>query len=287
MSETTLTVETITLAAQATEWVRAAQADGARVGLVPTMGALHEGHLSLARAAREECDRVVATVFVNPTQFAPHEDYGKYPRDLDTDRAKLASVGVDLLFAPGVDEVYPKGDSTTIDVGPIAQVYEGAARPTHYRGVATVVMKLLQIAPADRMYLGQKDYQQTVVLQRMARDLFVPTEVVVCPTVREADGLAMSSRNRYLAPDDRAAALVLSRTLRSIAENACGGERRVATLRAGAETLLESEPSVEVDYLEFFLPGTVTPAERAEPGVVVAVAARVSGTRLIDNVILA
>ena len=280
-------LEILSRPSEVTEWVSAAKARGECVGLVPTMGALHEGHLSLARAAMEECDRVVASIFVNPTQFAPGEDFDQYPRDLQADREKLADVGVDLVFAPAVDDLYPAGNTTTVDVGPIGLMLEGATRPTHFRGVATVVMKLLQAAPADRLYLGQKDYQQTVVLRRVVQDLFLPVEVVVCPTVREVDGLAMSSRNAYLTDEQRSSALMLSQVLRMIAKRSADGERRVSVLREEAEAMLLSEPGIELDYLAFLAPGTVDPIELVTPNSVVAVAAWLGETRLIDNEILA
>ena len=286
-TEPTTTMRTLDRAEPTRQWVLEARARGECVGLVPTMGALHEGHLSLATAAVESCERVVSSVFVNPTQFSPEEDYDRYPRDLDADRRRLEQAGVDLLFAPPVEELYPRGAETTVNVGSIGGVLEGVSRPTHFRGVATVVTKLLQVAPVDRLFLGQKDYQQTVVLKQVVRDLMLPVEVVVCPTVREQDGLAMSSRNSYLSAEERARALVLPRTLNGIVQAVAQGEDDVQTLRQEAESAFASEPGVTLDYLAFLAPGTVDPAERAEAGVVVAAAIRVGKTRLIDNEILA
>src|SRR5262245_11859153 len=193
----------ITDAAQLHEAVLAVRQAGRTVGLVPTMGALHEGHLSLVDRARSECDVTVVTVFVNPTQFGPGEDFHRYPRDLFADVAMLGRRGCNLVFAPGPDAMYPPGYSTTVDVGPLGQVLEGEHRPTHFRGVATIVMKLFQLAPAHRAYFGRKDYQQTLVVERMVADLNVPIDIRVCPIIREPDGLAMSSRNAYLSEDER------------------------------------------------------------------------------------
>lgn len=266
------------------EWVRAAQRSGESVGLVPTMGALHEGHLSLARAAREQCDRVIASVFVNPTQFAPGEDYERYPRDLQEDAARLAEVGVSAVFAPSVETMYPPGSGATIDVGSAAEPFEGASRPSHFAGVATVVAKLFHIAPADRAYFGQKDYQQTVVVRRMVADLNFPIEVVVCPIVREPDGLAMSSRNAYLKPEQRQQALALSRGLEIARALHAAGERKAETLREAVCQEVLATLGVELEYVALMAEGTVEEVAQIEGPVVVAVAARVGQTRLIDNV---
>ncbi|MGL4513719.1 MAG: pantoate--beta-alanine ligase [Lacipirellulaceae bacterium] len=276
----------LTEAAAARDWVRRAQAEGERVGVVPTMGALHAGHVSLATAALAECPRVVATVFVNPTQFGPGEDFARYPRDLAGDLAKLEAAGCGAVFAPAVETLYPTGAETTIDVGSVALPFEGAIRPTHFRGVATVVAKLLAILPADRAYFGQKDYQQTVVVRHLARDLCLPTEVVVCPTVREPDGLAMSSRNAYLSPDERERALCLSRALRTIERLVSEGQRDAAKLRAAGLAVVESTPGVEPQYLELVREGSVDRVEHVGGPTVVVVAARVGATRLIDNVVV-
>ncbi|QDT70543.1 Pantoate-beta-alanine ligase [Planctomycetes bacterium MalM25] len=266
------------------QWVRAAQQAGESVGLVPTMGALHEGHLSLAKAAREQCDRVIASVFVNPTQFAPGEDYERYPRDLQADAARLAEVGVTAVFAPSVETMYPPGSGTSIDVGPAAEPFEGASRPSHFAGVATVVAKLFHIAPADRAFFGQKDYQQTVVVRRMVADLNLPIEVVVCPIVREPDGLAMSSRNVYLKPDEREQALALSRGLGQAKTLHASGELNAEALREAIRQEILATPGVELEYVALMTDGTIDEVTEIDGPVVVAVAARVGQTRLIDNV---
>ena len=268
----------------ARRWVRDHQIAGRRVGLVPTMGALHAGHLSLAAAARRDCDAVVATIFVNPTQFSPSEDFERYPRDLPSDCERLASVGVDLVFAPAVETMYPPDAATQIDVGPVARPLEGVSRPTHFAGVATVVAKLFNVLPADRAYFGQKDYQQTVVVRRMATDLNLPVEVVVCPTVREPDGLAMSSRNAYLSPDQRERALCLSRGLREAERLHAAGERRASTLREAVRGVIEAVEGVELEYVAVMPDGAIDQPEVVEGPAVAAVAARVGQTRLIDNV---
>lgn len=263
--------------------VRDAQRVGRRVGVVPTMGALHQGHLSLVDAAREHCDLVVVTVFVNPTQFAPHEDYQRYPRELDSDAAKLAQHGCDYVFAPSVEEMYPDGFETSIDVGSVALPYEGERRPTHFAGVATVVLKLLSLVPADAAFFGQKDYQQTLVVGRMIRDLNVPTDLVVCPTVRESDGLAMSSRNAYLDEDQRQRATALSASMQLAGRMVDRGERDVATLHSAMESHLAEVGGVDVEYIAFVRAGTVEAVETITGETMVLIAARVGQTRLIDN----
>jgi pantoate--beta-alanine ligase len=250
------------------------------------MGALHEGHLSLVDAARAECDMAVVTIFVNPTQFAPHEDFRQYPRDLDRDLALLGDRGCDLVFVPTDDEMYRPGHATFIDVGPIGEVLEGEYRPTHFRGVATVVMKLFQLAPADRAYFGRKDYQQSLVVRQMVADLNVPIDVRVCPIVREPDGLAMSSRNAYLTSDERQRARVLYRSLRLAEELAAVGERDAATIRQQMRREIERTPGVELQYIAFVTDGTVTPVETITGPTTVAIAAVVGKTRLIDNTLV-
>ena len=267
-------------------WVREEQCAGRAVGLVPTMGALHEGHLSLVRAAADQCDVVIASVFVNPTQFGPGEDYERYPRDLESDAGLLEQAGADALFAPSVETMYPDGEATTVDVGEIGTILEGAVRPSHFRGVATVVAKLLNIAPADRAYLGQKDYQQTVVIRQMVRDLDWPTAVVVCPTVRESDGLAMSSRNAYLSPDQRRDAIALHESLRLAEELVEQGEQDVERLRSAVRRSFAKYPAVELEYADFLAHGTLTAVESVETTSVLVVAARLGPTRLIDNTVL-
>jgi pantoate--beta-alanine ligase len=253
------------------------------VGLVPTMGALHAAHLSLVHAARRENDRVAATLFVNPTQFGPGEDFTRYPRDVDRDRRLLAAAGGDLLFAPGVEEMYPRGAETAIDVGSVAAPLEGERRPGHFRGVATVVMKLLQIATPDRAYFGEKDAQQLAVVRRLVADLDVPVEIRGCPIVREPDGLAMSSRNAYLSPDERKAAVVLSRALAAGERCWSGGERRGAALRAAMELVLGSEPLARVDYAVAADPETFRELDVARGPVLLLLAVRIGATRLVDN----
>jgi pantoate--beta-alanine ligase len=256
---------------------------GKTVGLVPTMGALHEGHLSLIDAARSECDVVIASIFVNPTQFAPGEDFRVYPRDLPHDLSLLAGHACDIVFAPSHEAMYPPGHTTFIDVGPLGTVFEGEFRPTHFRGVATIVMKLFQLAPADRAYFGRKDYQQTLVVRQMVADLNVPIEVRVCPTVRAPDGLALSSRNRFLTPDERQRALSLSRALRLAEELVANGESNVETIREKMMAEIEAAGAVTLQYLAFVADGTLTPANRVDGPTTIALAAIVGNTRLIDN----
>ncbi len=259
---------------------------GQSIGLVPTMGALHEGHLSLVDAARAECDLSVVTIFVNPTQFAPNEDFRQYPRNLAHDLSLLGSRGCDIVFAPDKDTIYRPNHATFIDVGPIGSILEGEFRPTHFRGVATIVMKLFQLAPADRAYFGRKDYQQTLVVRQMAADLNVPIDVRVCPIVREADGLAMSSRNRYLTPDERRRAAVLSRSLGMAAELVAGGERNASAIRQKIGHKIESVGGVQIQYIAIVADGTLTPVERIEGPTTIAMAATVGKTRLIDNTVV-
>jgi pantoate--beta-alanine ligase len=257
------------------------------VGLVPTMGFLHEGHVSLVERARRENARVAVSLFVNPTQFGPGEDLARYPRDLERDRALLQAAGCDLLFVPTAEEMYPAGSQTTVDAGAVAAPLEGERRPGHFRGVATVVLKLLNIAQPQRAYFGEKDAQQLAVIRRLVRDLDVPVEVVGCPTVREPDGLAKSSRNAYLDPDDRRAAPVLYRAL-SVARDAWErGERSPAILRALMTSVLATEPRARVDYVSAADPSSF--AELAEPTngpVLLSMAVKVGRARLIDNVVL-
>jgi pantoate--beta-alanine ligase len=256
------------------------------VGLVPTMGALHEGHLSLVRRARSECDAVVATIFVNPLQFGPNEDLDKYPRTFDADCEQLEQERVDLLFAPAPDEMYRSGAATTVDVGPVGTRLDGASRPGHFVGVATVVAKLFHIAMPDRAYFGQKDAAQLAVIRQMVRDLNFPLEVVACPIVRDEDGLALSSRNRYLSGEAREAALILPRTLVALAEKIRGGVRDSAVLKDSQMRLLEGAHDFELDYLAIVDPETLLPVAEALPGTLIAIAGSVGGTRLIDNFIV-
>ena len=251
------------------------------VGLVPTMGALHDGHLSLVRAARAANDRVAASIFVNPTQFGPNEDFSKYPRTFDADCALLERERVELLFAPEPREMYPDGFAAAIDVGPVATRLDGASRPGHFLGVATVVAKLFGIATPNRAYFGQKDAAQVAVLRQMVRDLSIPVELCVCPIVREGDGLAMSSRNRYLSPEERTQALVLSRALSA-------AERLAAQGTADTGLLFSGEPAFRPDYLALVDPDTLlpVPALSREYPALLAVAGWIGATRLIDNVLL-
>jgi pantoate--beta-alanine ligase len=266
--------------------VLSAKASGQVVGLVPTMGALHDGHLSLVEAAGAECDLVVATIFVNPTQFGPGEDFHSYPRDMGTDVSLLGASGCQVIFAPTESEMYRSGHDTYVDVGRIGQVLEGEYRPTHYRGVATVVLKLFQLAPADRAYFGRKDYQQTLVVRQMVADLNVPIDVRICPTVREPDGLAMSSRNVYLSPAERRSALALSRSLMLAEQLAAGGEKQVDAIRRAMLGEIASTGGALVQYLAFVADGTVTPVTTIAGPTTIALAAIVGKTRLIDNTLV-
>jgi pantoate--beta-alanine ligase len=258
----------------------------ATIGLVPTMGALHAGHLSLVRAARAQCAAVVATIFVNPTQFAPGEDFDKYPRTWDNDVHLLTEAGVDLLFAPQPDEMYPPGAETVVDVGTLGTRLDGASRPGHFRGVATVVSKLFHIVSPDLAFFGQKDAAQVAVIRAMVRDLNFPLSVVVCPTMRDADGLALSSRNRYLQPEERQHALALIRSLRIIEQLAHNGETSATALRTELRRLLSEAPGLRLDYAELVDPNTLLPVNAVKQETLAAVAAWVGTTRIIDNLLL-
>jgi pantoate--beta-alanine ligase len=264
----------------------AARADGAVVGFVPTMGALHAGHRSLLAAARRETGLVVASVFVNPLQFGPTEDLATYPRDRDGDLAVLEADGVDLAFLPGEREVWPAPPEVRLRVGALGERLEGARRPGHLDGVATVVAKLLHLVGPSRAYFGQKDAQQLAVVRRMVADLAFPNEIVACPTVREPDGLAVSSRNAYLSAEERARATALYQGLLAGRGRWAAGERDPAAVEAAAEGALATAPGVEAEYVALVEPDGFGPVQRAEAGHVLAVAARVGRTRLIDNVIL-
>jgi pantoate--beta-alanine ligase len=256
------------------------------VGLVPTMGYLHAGHLSLAQRARAECASVVATIFVNPTQFSPSEDLADYPRDLDMDLAYLEGVGVDLVFVPEVPEIYPPGFQTYVLVEELSQPLEGARRPGHFKGVATVVAKLFNLVQPQRAYFGQKDAQQVRVIQQMVEDLNFPLEVVVCATVREADGLAMSSRNSYLTPAQRAAAPVLQRSLQAVREAYQAGQQDARELHRLALELLATEPMAQVEYVSLADARTLAEVDRVDRPVLVSMAVRIGRARLIDNLLL-
>ena len=257
-----------------------------RVGLVPTMGYLHEGHLSLVRHAREESDHVVVSIFVNPTQFGPKEDLSKYPRDLDRDLSLLEPLGVDLVWMPTAEMMYPPGYQTWVDVEAITRPLEGSMRPGHFRGVTTVVAKLFNAVQPHNAYFGQKDAQQAAVIRQMTRDLNFPVEIVVCPTVREPDGLAMSSRNVYLDPEQRKAATVLSRSLRTAKEAYDNGERNAGKLRQIMKEVLASEPLAEVQYVSCTDYDTLEELETVTGKTLLSMAVFVGKTRLIDNLIL-
>jgi len=256
------------------------------VGLVPTMGALHEGHLSLVRAAKKQCDAVAVSIFVNPTQFGPTEDLAKYPRQIERDRALLEKEGVDILFAPSVQEIYGSGNSTWVLVEGLSDKLDGRSRPGHFRGVATVVAKLFNIIEPQAAFFGQKDAAQLAVIRRMVRDLNFPVEIIAGAIVREPDGLAMSSRNAYLSSEERSRALVLQRSLRRAEAEFQSGERTASKLISGALEVLASEPQVALEYLEMVDPDTLEPVERITQPALLAIAARVGSTRLIDNVLL-
>ena len=256
------------------------------LGLVPTMGYLHEGHLSLVRRARADNATAAASIFVNPTQFAEGEDLSTYPRDMEGDLEKLRREGVDLVFAPSASEVYPPGFDTAIDVGAIATRLEGEHRPGHFTGVATVVCKLLTITRPDNVYFGQKDAQQCLVIKRLNADLNLGANVVVMPTVRDPDGLALSSRNAYLTPEDRQSALSLSRALR-FAETMCAeGIRDAATLRSQMTMALNTEPSASIDYVSIADAETLEELATIDRPALVSLAVRIGSVRLIDNVVV-
>ena len=257
-----------------------------RVGLVPTMGYLHEGHLSLVRRAREECDHVAVSIFVNPTQFGPREDLSKYPRDLHRDLSLLEPLGVDLVWLPTPELMYPPGFQTWVEVEAITRPLEGAMRPGHFRGVATVVAKLFNAVQPHKAYFGQKDAQQAAVIRQMTRDLSYPIEIVICPIVREPDGLAMSSRNVYLDRDQRKAATVLSRSLRAAQEIYDEGERNAEKIRGRMKEVLASEPLAEVQYVSCADYDTLEELETVTGKALLSMAVHVGKTRLIDNLVL-
>jgi len=280
-------MEILRTVAELREWSRLERNDGGNtIGLVPTMGALHLGHASLIRAACESVGFVAVSIFVNPTQFGPQEDFARYPRTFEADCALAEAEGADVVFAPAVDELYPAGAATFVEVAGLSERLDGRSRPGHFRGVATVVAKLLIACEAERAFFGQKDAAQVAVVRRMARDLRLATEIVVCPIVREADGLAMSSRNVYLSPGERLQALALSRAVREAEACVAHGERRSEALIAAARATLSAEPAIGVDYVEVVDWETLLPVEMAVPGALFAVAAWVGATRLIDNAIV-
>ena len=268
------------------EEIGAARRGGRTIGFVPTMGALHEGHLSLVRAARNECDYTVVSIFVNPSQFGPGEDFAQYPRTLETDLDLLAGCGADLAFVPAGEEVYRPGHDTWVEVGATAGPLEGQCRPGHFRGVATVVLKLLNMVQPDAAYFGQKDYQQALVIRRMAADLDLPTAIRVCPIVREPDGLAMSSRNRYLTPAARQRALVLWKSLQLAGELVEQGERDARTIAARMRGVIETAEDARIDFVALVDPETLQPVETIAGPTLAALAVKIENTRLIDNCIL-
>jgi pantoate--beta-alanine ligase len=256
------------------------------VGFVPTMGFLHAGHISLVSRAREQNARVVASLFVNPKQFGPLEDFASYPRDMEHDRALLEEAGCDLLFVPSVDEMYPETSETTVELGSVTEPLEGERRPGHFRGVATVVLKLFGIVEPTRAYFGQKDAQQLAVIRKMVRDLNVPVEIHGCPTLREPDGLALSSRNTYLSPEERSAASVLFRALSEAKALWASGEPDAEILRAKMRHVLEEEPLARADYVSVADPRTFQELERADGPAILCLAVFIGRARLIDNVLL-
>ena len=265
--------------------VERARTAGRVVGLVPTMGFFHEGHLELMKRARAECDLVVVTLFVNPTQFGPAEDYEAYPRDFERDRALAEGVGVDYLFAPEAEVMYPEGFQTSVSVERLSKVMCGAARTGHFDGVATVVAKLFNIITAHKAYFGQKDAQQLLIIRRMAKDLDFPVEVVAVPTVRERGGLAMSSRNRYLSPEERSAATALYRSLKAAASLIESGEKRAGVVREEMEKVISAEPLVNLEYIAICDNIYLQPLSVLSGEVLVALAARVGKARLMDNMV--
>lgn len=267
-------------------WRTAQRAAGRRVGLVPTMGHLHEGHLALVDEARRRADAVILSIFVNPLQFGPAEDLARYPRNLPGDRSLSAARGVDALFVPSVEDMYPPGTETRVAAGETAERWEGAARPGHFTGVLTVVAKLFHLVEPEVACFGQKDIQQLTLVRRMVRDLDWPVELAAVPTVRDADGLALSSRNVYLSPAERADALALSRGLRAAEAAWQAGERSAARLEGLVRASLDAAPGLRAEYIAVVEPERLRPVETAAAGSVVATAARVGTTRLIDNVIL-
>jgi pantoate--beta-alanine ligase len=280
-------MEIVHTVAELRRWSRMVRAQtGNTVGLVPTMGALHAGHASLIRAASASCSHSAVSIFVNPTQFGPNEDYAVYPRAFEADCALAEANGASMVFAPSVDELYPAGAATFVTVEGLSGRLDGGSRPIHFRGVATVVSKLLIAAEPDRAFFGQKDAAQVAVLRRMAADLRFATEIVVCPIVRDAYGLALSSRNAYLSAAERAQALVLSRAVRKVEELAAQGERRAEALIQSTRDLFAAEPEIRIDYVELVDWSTLEPVATAVPGTLFAVAAFVGSTRLIDNTIL-
>lgn len=264
-------------------WTEGQRRRGAKIGFVPTMGALHEGHRSLMRKARKRSDAVVVSIFVNPTQFGPNEDFARYPRDAEGDAALCRRENVDVLFMPMDDVIYPEGHDTKILVGRVGEVLEGAFRPGHFSGVATVVAKLFQMIRPDIAFFGQKDYQQTVVIKQLVRDLNFPVRIVVCPTVREKGGLAMSSRNRYLSAEEREASRVLFNALQKGRERILRGKRDAAAVRDEMALFIQEQPLARIDYVAIVHPDTLNEGVQIQGPVVLLLAVWIGKTRLIDN----
>ncbi len=267
-------------------FVRAARQDGKLIGFVPTMGAFHEGHLALMRRARADCDVVITSIFVNPSQFGADEDFERYPRDLTRDSTLAQRASIDALFTPTVDHIYPAGDRTTVDAGDLAHRWEGEARPGHFSGVATVCAKLFQIVDPDRAYFGQKDYQQLKIVERLSMDLFFGHTIIPVPTARDADGIALSSRNAYLSPEDRRSATSLFRALVAANARYVEGERDASVLRGELLCVLEGEPRAKVEYTAIVDTESLEPLDAVTDKAVAMVAARFGTTRLIDNTLL-
>jgi pantoate--beta-alanine ligase len=267
-------------------FVRAAKEDGKVIGFVPTMGALHEGHVSLMRKARSECDVVIVSVFVNPAQFGPNEDFHRYPRSIERDSALTQGAGADAMFIPSVEEIYPPGCRTIVEVPGLGDILEGAARPGHFRGVATVCAVLFNVTQPTRAYFGRKDYQQLKIIERMVADLHIPVTIVPVPTVREPDGLALSSRNQYLSANERHAATFLSRALNTAKKMYDGGERSTETLQNTIQSALSAEPVVETQYVVVVDAETLEPIHTLHAPGAALIAAKIGSTRLIDNVLL-
>lgn len=276
-------MQTVTTIAEARSLLDSARAQGRRVGLVPTMGYLHDGHVSLMEAARRDTDVVMTTIFVNPLQFAPDEDLAAYPRDLERDRTRCAEAAVDVLLVPSVEEMYPRPISTTVTVADVAAPFEGESRPTHFAGVATVVAKLFNIAGPCHAYFGEKDWQQLQVITTMATDLSFPVTVVGCPIVRESDGLAMSSRNAYLGPAERIAARVLSQALQAAVDAIAAGERRAAPIGTLLAETIGAEELAHLDYVAVADGASLRPVETIDDATRLLVSASVGRARLIDN----
>jgi pantoate--beta-alanine ligase len=267
-------------------FVRASRQDGKTIGFVPTMGALHDGHLTLIKRAKADCDVVIVSIFVNPTQFGVGEDLERYPRDLARDSTLAQRANADALFTPAAATIYPPGDQTAVEVGDLAKRWEGERRPGHFRGVATVCAKLFQIVCPDRVYFGQKDYQQLKIIERITADLFFPHVVVPVPTVREPDGMAMSSRNAYLSAEERRGARILSKALGDAKKRFDDGERDAEALLRELTAVLESDPRIQTDYAAVVDPETLEPLSRIGATAVALVAAKAGSTRLIDNMLL-